>query len=78
MEVNGLLPDNQHGFRASRSTMTALTAMQRQWIRNTEEGLITGILIWDLSAAFDNVDTGLPCLKMGAVWIRPEKLFMDY
>ena len=32
MEVNGLLPENQHGFRASRSTMTALTAMQRKWI----------------------------------------------
>ena len=57
MEVNGLLPDNQHGFRSGRSTMTALSAMQKQWIRNTEEGLITGILVWDLSAAIDTVDT---------------------
>ena len=65
MEVNGLLPDNQHGFRASRSTMSALTAMQKEWIRNTEDGLITGILIWDLSAAFDTVDTELLCQKLG-------------
>ena len=65
MEVNGLLPDNQHGLRASRSTMTALTAMQREWIQNTEDGLITGILVLDLSAAFDTVDTGLLCLKLG-------------
>ena len=35
--------------------MTALTAMQTNWIKNTEDGLITCILIWDLSAAFDTV-----------------------
>ena len=29
MEVNKLLPDDQHGFRAQRSTMSALTAMQK-------------------------------------------------
>ena len=39
--------------------------MQREWIQNTENGLITGILIWDLSAAFDTVDTDLLCLKLG-------------
>ena len=65
MEVNGLMPDNQHGLRTFRSTMTALTAMQREWIRNNEDGLITGILVLDLSAAFDTVDTGLLCLKLG-------------
>ena len=65
MEINGLLPDNQHGFRASKSTVTALTSMQKEWTRNTEEGLITGFLIWDLSAAFDTVDTNLLCLKQG-------------
>ena len=45
--------------------MTALTAIQREWIKNSEDGLITGILIWDLSAAFDTVDTELLCLKLG-------------
>ena len=79
MEVNGLLPQNQHGFRARRSTMTALTAMQKEWIKNSEDGLVTGILIWDLSAAFDTVDTELLCLKLGlygfdhrsCAWFRP-------
>ena len=28
MESNKLLPNNQHGFRAMRSTMTALSAMR--------------------------------------------------
>ena len=44
--------------------MTALTAMQREWISNTEDGLIMGILVWDLSAAFDTVDMELLCLKL--------------
>ena len=65
LEVNGLLPDSQHGFRQSRSTMTALSAMQKEWIKNTEDGLTTGILVWDLSAAFDTVDTDLLCAKLG-------------
>ena len=51
MEQNNLLPDNQHGFKAGRSTMTALSATQRQWAKNTDEKLITGVLLWDLSAA---------------------------
>ena len=33
-EVHKLLPDNQHGFRAKRSTMIALSAMQQDWINN--------------------------------------------
>ena len=64
LESNNLLPENQHGFRANHSTVTALIAMQSEWIRNTEEGLVTGILIWDLSAAYDTVDTDLLCEKL--------------
>ena len=64
MEVNGLLPNNQHGFREGRSTMTALTEIQKKWITSTEEGQITGVLIWDLSAAFDTLDPNLLCQKL--------------
>ena len=39
--------------------MTALSSMQKEWIRNTEEGLTTGILVWDLSSAFDTLDIEL-------------------
>ena len=42
--------------------------MQQEWIKNTEHGLITGILIWDLSAAFDTVDTGLCKVQLTNVW----------
>ena len=43
LEVHKLLPENQHGFRQKRSTMTAHTAMQKEWVQNTEDGLRPGI-----------------------------------
>ena len=63
-EVHEILPNNQHGFRQGRSTMTALTAMQKEWVNNSEEGLMTGILVWDLSSAFDTLDIMLFLKKM--------------
>ena len=59
VEVHQVLPNNQHGFRANRSTMTALTAMKKEWIKNSEDGLLTGVLVWDLSSAFDTLDINL-------------------
>ena len=56
MESNNLLPDSQHGFRSKRSTMTALSKIQRDWTENTEDRKTTGVLFWDLSAAFDTLD----------------------
>ena len=59
LEVHKLLPDNQHGFREKHSTMTALSSMQKEWTENTESKKKTGILLWDLSAAFDTLDVEL-------------------
>ena len=63
-EVHGILPNNQHGFRQGRLTMTALTAMQKEWVANTEDGLMTGVLVWDLSSAFDTLDIELFLKKL--------------
>ena len=63
-EIHKLLPNSQHGFRSSRSTMTALSSMQKNWIRNAEEGLMTGVLVWDLSAAFDTLNIELFLKKL--------------
>jgi hypothetical protein len=38
--------------------------MQKEWVRNTEEKLTTGILVWDLSAAFDTLDIELLLKKL--------------
>ena len=64
MEDNNLLPPSQHGFRTSRSTMTALTEVQKQWAENSENKEKTGILMWDLSAAFDCLDINIMCDKL--------------
>ena len=64
MESNNLLPKSQHGFRARRSTMTALSEVQKQWADNTESKEKTGILMWDLSAAFDCLDINILCDKL--------------
>ena len=55
METHNLLPSSQHGFRKKRSTMTALSEMQKDWMENAENNLMTGVLFWDLSAACINV-----------------------
>jgi hypothetical protein len=65
MEIHGLLlPEKQHGFCSKRSTMTALSSMQQEWIQNLETKLKTGILLWDLSAAYDNLCPSLFCEKL--------------
>ena len=58
-EGNDLLPKNQHGFRANRSTMTAWADMQEDWTNNTEEMFISCILLWDLSTAFNTLDPNI-------------------
>ena len=70
VEVHNILPNNQHGFRQGRSTMTALTAMQKEWVRNSEQGLMTGVLVWDLSSAFDTLDIELFLKKMALYGAR--------
>ena len=44
--------------------MTAHANMQQDWTKNKEEGQKTGLLIWDLSAAFDTLDIDLLCTKL--------------
>ena len=59
-----MLPKNQHGFRSKRSTMTAWANIQQEWASNTDEKNITGVLLWDLSAAFDTLDPELLIKKL--------------
>ena len=45
-------------------TMTAMTNIQQEWTLNSEQKLMTGVLLWDLSAAFDCVDSDILCKKL--------------
>ena len=44
--------------------MSALTEVQQKWAINTETKEVTGILLWDLSAAFDCLDSSILCDKL--------------
>ena len=44
--------------------MTAWADIQKQWAQNCDEKKITGVLLWDLSAAFDCLDQEILCKKL--------------
>lgn len=64
MEKNKFLGDNQFGFRANRSTTGAILAMHSKWSIAADKGKSTGILLYDLSAAFDCLDVDILCKKL--------------
>ena len=61
---NHLLHPNLHGYRSNRSTQTALLQMYDRWVRASHEGKLSGVVLLDLSAAFDLVDPGLLLRKL--------------
>ena len=56
IEENSLLNPCHHGSRAGHSTNTALLEMNDNWVEGIEGGNMTGVMMIDLSAAFDLVD----------------------
>ena len=56
IESNGILPHEQHGFRASRGVDTALARLFTNIALAKDRGSKVGLLAFDFSAAFDTVD----------------------
>ena len=71
---NGLFHQNLHGYRRSRSTQTALQQMYHRWVKAASDGQVSGVVLLDLSAAFDLVDPSLLLLKMRAYGIEESML----
>ena len=46
---------NLMGYRKHRSTLTAVLQMYDRWVRGASQGKISGVILLDLSAAFDLV-----------------------
>ena len=52
---NKLFDPSLHGYRTNRSTMSALLSMYDKWAMAASKGQVSGIVLADLSAAFDLV-----------------------
>ena len=55
---------NLMGYRKNRSTMTAALQMYDRWVRGAGAGNMSGIVLLDLSAAFDLVNPAILVEKM--------------
>ena len=64
LDDNNLLPKNQHGFIAGRSTLSQLLQQIEQMIRAWEDGKSTDTIYLDFAKAFDKVDHNILCRKI--------------
>ena len=44
--------------------MTAWQEIQLDWSQKIEQNLVTGVLLWDVTAAFDTLDYEILCRKL--------------
>ncbi len=65
-QKNGLLPERQFGFRRGRSTTRAVACMYQDWLSWMEDGKLVGTLLFDLSAAFDCLNSTILLKKLAA------------
>lgn len=80
LEENGLLPQEQHGFRKHRSTSTAIASSLHDWAASRKQGNIIGIAAFDFSAAFDTVspETMMSELQRVGVSLTSLKWFRSF
>ncbi len=74
------LPAGQYGFRKARSTAAAIADAHGKWSSARAQGYLLGVMSFDLSSAFDTIDSGLLCTKLAKLGIcgKPNKWFSDY
>ena len=56
LNTNSILHPNHHGSRRGHSTTTALIQMYESWVKAVDDGEMAGVMMLDISAAFDMVD----------------------
>ena len=64
MERNSLFHPNHHGYRTGHNTCTALIQLYDSWVEALEREEVSGVMMVDLSAAFDCVDHPLLLEKL--------------
>ena len=71
---NKLLHPDIHGYRQNRSTTTALLTMYNRWVSAASKGQVSGVVLLDLSAAFDLVAPELLIKKLEIYGLEPDFL----
>ena len=61
---NKIFHPNLHGYRSNRSTQTALLQMYDRWVTAAAAGQVSGVMLLDLSAAFDLVEPSILIRKL--------------
>ncbi len=57
LSANSLISKFQSGFRPKHSSLTLLLQMCDEWLKNMDEGKITGLVSLDIKKAFDSIIT---------------------
>ena len=64
LDAHNLIHPNHHGSRAGHSTASALIQMYDTWADEVDSGNMVGVMMVDLSAAFDMVDHAILLQKL--------------
>ena len=72
LEHNNLLHPNHHGGRKNHNTTTALIQLHDEWLAAAEEGMMTGVMMTDLSACYDLWDHEIGLKKAELLGLKPD------